>query len=699
MESPSLCAVCSGSLLNHSGILQAGDSKEGEQMWLFQGHADLTSLQTSRDAECPICVLFCRLLNEEQEAFLSSPEMTVENEILTFMMVWKDESLDAIGVSIEECWFLAVSFWELPDTWPGSGPQVRFVLEPIEDAVPEPITSDSTASKETWEQATKWINTCLTTHTHNQISPKWYPTRLLSVDTDLIQLIDTSTSIIPGSGSEYVTLSHSWGTANVLKLTKTTSTRLRNGIPLSSLPLTFQHAIQVTRRLGHKYIWIDSLCIYQDEHDKSDWLREALLMDKVYQHCAINIAGTGGKDSTSGLFSPTRRNPNLELRTARVKWLEKEYLLTDWGLLERELRSAPLNMRGWVLQERLLAPRILHFGRWQLFFECDQGGVLCERFVEKLPRSLQRVNTKYFSSLQTGGGDVYKLWGGIVRSYSRTKLTYPSDKLVAIAGIAKVMRARLGDEDEYVVGMWRSRLASHLLWQVSSSSSSPSSSASRKPSWSWLSVDGEVDFPRTRKDEEMMIEVMDVQVQYATKEITGPVTGGQIVLRGRLRPLQLRKAVVRLGLEDLDEETRIKVQEHGVSLDDYVREIPRVWTMNVGGQDLEMPTGEVEDRIGPIVRFDFSVTSSSFFDQMNKRGELFVMSAGGPYEDFQFHTLLILKCVDKDKGRFVRIGLAALDTVEKAEIFAELKRLDEGEDGMPCVEYDEGRHLHTIVLE
>jgi len=70
----------------------------------------------------------------------------------------------------------------------------------------------------------------------------------------------------------------------------------------SELPETFRDAVQVTRELGIRYLWIDSLCIIQDKHDCRDWYHEANLMDKVYLHSYCNISAADANDSTGGLF-------------------------------------------------------------------------------------------------------------------------------------------------------------------------------------------------------------------------------------------------------------------------------------------------------------------------------------------------------------------------------------------------------------
>ncbi|KAI1181095.1 HET-domain-containing protein [Nemania sp. FL0916] len=718
MELPGLCSICHGCLVRHEGLLQGPDEGDPEPEWLFKAHMNTQSLAASHDASCTICALLWASLTEEQIAFLSTIEIS---EMLTNLLVMKEnDTLIALGKSVEECWLIAASFWDLPNEWPGEQPFVMFILEPVADAALDyshHINSDSTSSDETWQLALKWIDICRT-NPHDSCASgqvdEWYPTRLLDVgqhEDSHIRLIQTS-DMSPSSG--YVALSHCWGAAEFLKLTKETARQLHDGVKITNLPLTFQHAIIVTRKMQRRYMWIDSLCIYQDEDDKSDWTREASLMNKVYSNCEFNIAATGARDGDSGLFFT--RKPETEFQPTKVSWLQQEYVLTDFQFLERELGLAPLNQRGWVLQERLLSPRILHFGKKQLFWECNQG-VLCERFPIRLPSTLRNTVMARFSSLRKfhdnpqtpqhgesiehpdDSSSAYAIWKRIARSYSRAAITFPDDKLVALSGVAKVMREML--DDVYIVGMWKRYLASHLLWYVDKTlqgNGSPSTRAFpyRAPTWSWLSVDGKIDFPTARASG-LWITVLDIDVRFSTADTTGPVSSGTLTLCGRLRPLQLRKEVIKPS--DLGSELVEKAIAKGVSLDDCIVEVPRQWVMTVGNKDLKPTQGEVWERRGLLVALD---VPPSDFDESNRCQELFIMSAGGPFtgpDSYHFHDILILKCIDKDAGRFHRIGLATVDVESQSEIFDMIKEFDDVESSLPCVSYDAQKHLHTIILE
>ena len=136
--------------------------------------------------------------------------------------------------------------------------------------------------------------------------------------------------------------------------------------------------------------------------------------------------------------------------------------------------------------------------------------------------------------------------------------------------------------------------------------------------------------------------------------------------------------------------------------------MPGMWTATVSGKDLLSSADGLKpwERLGVITHLD---VPQADFNDSNDRNELFIMSAGGPWVTVDdpftngdvdpFHSMLLLKCVDRDKGVFHRFGLAHLDTRDKPDLWELVQEYDADEADMPCVEYDAERHLHTIVLK
>jgi hypothetical protein len=151
--------------------------------------------------------------------------------------------------------------------------------------------------------AESWILRCNSTHsTCREVlnTPRQLPTRLAYVggprywDPPRLRVRN-----IPPS-ARYITLSHCWGDIEILQLTRNTLETFQKCILLQDLPKTFQDAIKITKKLSFRYIWIDSLCIIQDDAD--DWRRESVLMGNVYGGSSLYIAASGAPDGNWGCF-------------------------------------------------------------------------------------------------------------------------------------------------------------------------------------------------------------------------------------------------------------------------------------------------------------------------------------------------------------------------------------------------------------
>lgn len=551
------------------------------------------------------------------------------------------------------------------------------------------------------------------------MKPAWVPTRLLEIldeSSTMIRLIETQEM---DDHEPYCTLSHCWGSVSLLKLTRKTASVFANGVHTHQLPLTFQQAIEVCRRLHVSYIWIDSLCIYQDDDDRSDWLREGLLMNKVYANTYLNIAATDAIDSTKGLFR--ERDPAFELRPTVIDlqspetpdW--QEFVLNDFFYLQRNLASAPLNRRAWVLQERLLAPRVLHFGSTQVYWEC-QGGTTCERWPRNLPISIMKVlPSASFKSRNRANSihellghekprgspydEAFGLWQGYIDAYSRASLTFQGDKAIALSGIANAMIDLYGDE--YIAGMWKSRLPNQLLWEVSNTRQANGHPSMRPlpyraPTWSWLSMEGMIT-KGIDPGVAIAIEVLDVQMQYATPDPTGPILGGSLTLKACLRSMRLRKLFIRL--EDIMNAEEIAKFEHsGRTRNEVESWLKGQWIMTVGGQDLRTSEEVFHKRSSPLVSLDVEVDD---FEKANTEGELFVISAGiSTAETKPFHHNLLIRCIDKKRGLYHRFGTAALSVKAGSRWISNmLFGHDEDEASIPCISYDAQARMHTIIME
>lgn len=203
----------------------------------------------------------------------------------------------------------------------------------VEGCYSNPTLSSSTGTLESWTTVLKWLEKCQSNHSECFASSNapWYPTRLLDVEETVLESVRLVLSAKAHLTGGYLTLSHCWGEVLCFKLTKDSVQQFMLGIELLQLPQTFQDAVQVTRRLGIRYLWIDALCIIQDDTNKTDWLHEAGLMHKVYSHSFLNIAATGALDTSKGLF--VHRDAVQELRPVKLLCSPPRVGQESWLLL------------------------------------------------------------------------------------------------------------------------------------------------------------------------------------------------------------------------------------------------------------------------------------------------------------------------------------------------------------------------------
>ena len=324
-------------------------------------------------------------------------------------------------------------------------------------------------------------------------------------------------------------------------------------------PKTFREAIQFTRNLSVQYLWIDSLCILQDS--VMDWRHQSALMGDIYRNCFCNIAATSSSNSHGGLF--VERNPNLvRPPTVTIRRRQRDHELTDprryhvWdsSLWRNHVQFSPLNRRGWVLQERLLAPRVVHFSKY-VFWECNSliacdalpsgqffgFAVEGEGFYTRFLAIIEKISDKEHKGEKTKHVQMARdLWRDVVRTYSKCILTKDEDILVAISGIANIMESTLNDQ--CIAGLWRSTLLEDLLWiSITAVRLFPC----RAPTWSWASMKGAT-LPRGIFQGDVdrlenLVEIKDIQLKTSGDARNGQVETGYLTFEGLVFELSCKE--------------------------------------------------------------------------------------------------------------------------------------------------------------
>lgn len=405
----------------------------------------------------------------------------------------------------------------------------------------------STSSEQNRRLAKSWLQHCIKTHERCRsdiVQSGGLPTRLLQIKytnhTPTVRVIETR-----GQSPErrsYIALSYCWGKAIFPTLRTDNEKQYKDGIPFLTLPRTIQDAIWIAGWFRVQYLWIDSLCILQNS--QADWARESYKMRSVYKNSILTIAATGAIDPSIGCFR--NRRPEL-IEPIKVRALDgttNYEIAFSVDMWKNAIHRSPLSSRAWAFQERILSPRVLHFGESQMLWECEEmnacetcpGGIDEHRSDGSEPDiQVARKGLPRHADLDFLG----EVWRPLVQSYTSGALTRFSDKPVAISGIADEAHSY---GRTYAAGLWREEIERQLLWQVSHHRKDSPHSCTRPahtyvaPSWSWLSVDGEISFFTSSTEQVLHLKVIELELELLSNSHFGPFKSGYIHARGTLVP-------------------------------------------------------------------------------------------------------------------------------------------------------------------
>jgi Heterokaryon incompatibility protein (HET) len=304
-----------------------------------------------------------------------------------------------------------------------------------------------------------------------------------------------------GATGQYLTLSHRWGSSQHFTLTSASSNSFHESIPFESLPKTFQDAVSVTRELGYQYLWIDALCIVQD--DLQEWFQEAPKMASVYHNSTCTIAAHSAKNDNEG-FLAAAFEPTPLLHFARRTRTDGARSSGWWSLapgsiflgssFNDEVNESFLSRRGWVFQERILSRRILHFTRHHVFFEDGSRVQTLDMSTSHSPWTHSQWMNEKIMVQDIVATTSY--WYKLIETYSTCALTFDTDRLAAIAGIAQFVNS-YQFAGAYLFGLWSKSLHQGLLWVAADDSPEEVCYVSElaPPSWSWARWKGSIRFP------------------------------------------------------------------------------------------------------------------------------------------------------------------------------------------------------------
>jgi hypothetical protein len=223
----------------------------------------------------------------------------------------------------------------------------------------------------------QWLRLCDENHKHQPLGAmeieSRLPTRVIDVGNDAVSLTLCLSDGNDRAG-KYIALSHCWGNEQGKRLCtyRHNIQEHKQHIDFDRLPKTFQDAVRITRALNIQFLWIDSICIIQD--DEEYWRTESGCMGDVFSAAYCTLAASSGTSSAAGFLGSRKTRQCVTIRTRSAGTIYVCEAIDDF---HRDVEEGALNKRGWVLQERALSRRLIHFTATQVYWECG-AGIRCE---------------------------------------------------------------------------------------------------------------------------------------------------------------------------------------------------------------------------------------------------------------------------------------------------------------------------------
>lgn len=306
----------------------------------------LTDLQASATKGCPFCILRLTAIKQIWPGLPGNTVILVDRHHCTKVtsgISYVEQQDEQQAESLAIVWDL---YLKDPDR------KISFDFyghSSFQEALRRVVPCD-TGSSRSLQSARHWIKTCDEEHICMRKGGSKLPRRMVDVRNDRVRLHETT---IEDRGARYACLSHCWGADSAVML-RTASSNLeshKKDIPWTRLPRTFQDAVSFTRRLDLDFLWIDSLCIVQD--DAQDWQQQSADMAAIYQNGYITLAATSSRNADGGCYtredSPRLHQAGAPLAVLKYMWSDgTEIPIFARRTFDHSQKPFPLLQRGWV---------------------------------------------------------------------------------------------------------------------------------------------------------------------------------------------------------------------------------------------------------------------------------------------------------------------------------------------------------------
>ncbi|KAF9456982.1 heterokaryon incompatibility protein-domain-containing protein [Collybia nuda] len=323
-----------------------------------------------------------------------------------------------------------------------------------------------------YELALKCVDDCSRHECCPQPAQSILPTRVLDCsDPSRLRLVTTD----PSKKDYFAALSYVWGGPQLHCTTMKNFNAYKTFIDPVKIPKTIRDAIIVTRRLGLRYLWVDSFCIIQDSDD--DKAHEIVKMGLNFRHAFITIVATRANAAPDGFLKNTY--PSRQFKPIRLPFRCPDGTYGIVTAVHDAEPLGPVDLRAWCLEERVLSPRLLLFSDLGLQYECQSGRMNVNGSTLGLPHSVSRLPDHAFhaSPNQDSEQQLDTCWDNMIQQYTESHLTKPETSLLQLELLLN---------NSISFGLRRDLQTRPKIY--------------RAPSWSWAAVEGRTRFYGVHQD-------------------------------------------------------------------------------------------------------------------------------------------------------------------------------------------------------